>query len=123
MDPQFHDIGHPRRCRAIQPAEIEKEKLFREGEELLQQPVAHERTVGVREHPLVALEAHGADAGGLEDHGWLSPLLFGRSQLDLNHVVEQKLIQPVDQLPLALQVETQPGEVPLLSFSDLLLQS
>ena len=93
------------RC-GVEPGQIEEQELLRERKVLGQQAIAEERARPRRQHAFLAGKAYRLDALGAQQPGL--PIRGRRRQRDAQHVVEQQLVQRIDVLRLAFQVESQP---------------
>ena len=58
-----------------------------------------------------------------EDLCTAAGLLLRRPEFHLDNIIEEQLIQTVDQISLALQIETQCAELPFFDLRDLLLEA
>ena len=106
----------------LEPVEVHEEKLLREGEVLLEDAVSPEEPVRGRQKGLVVAEADRPKSLGPQRERRRVGRRGRRPELDGERVVEERLVERVDDLAFALQVEAKPGERELGAVDRFLLE-
>ena len=110
LDP-LAEAGGP---EVVEPGEVEKEKLLRKREVLLQQPVGEERPSGIGQHPLVLGETDRPERGSRQKHRLALRRRRGVADDDSEAVVAEQLVEREHQVGVAAQMEPQGLELELL---------